>query len=101
MTIEKYQICFVYVSKRKEDFLRREFDNRKKKKKSDLFCFEEKLRSASNEDTDLFCFDEKFRSKSKEDASPFYCEEKFRFASKEDVICFILKKNSDLHLKKM
>ena len=44
---------------------------------------------------------EKFRFASKEDADPFYYEEKFRSASKKDANPFYLKKNSELHLRKM
>ena len=44
---------------------------------------------------------EKFKSASKEDADPFYFEEKFRSAFKKDADLFYLKKNSDLHLRKM
>ena len=66
-----------------------------------LFYVRKKFRSTSNEDADLFYCEEKFRSTSKEDVDLCCCEEKFKSASKEDAICFILKKNSDLHLRKI
>ena len=44
---------------------------------------------------------EKFRFAYKKDADPFYFEKKFISASRKDAYLFYLKKNSDLHLRKM
>ena len=80
----------------------------KKKQTQPLVIFFFISKSAMLKKLDLYLrkiqisFDEeKFRSTSMEDANLFCCKEKFKFASKKDADLFFLRKNSDLHLRKM
>ena len=64
------------------------------------FAMLKKIRSVSKKNINKFLF-KKFRFTSNEDAIQFLFWEKFKSASKEDVDPFILKKKSNLHLRKM